>query len=600
MKTDTPAATRHAPTHDPFSTRDAMLDWMQDIAPYGVFTTDSQLVIRSWNQWLETHSGLTGPEAVGRRLLEVFPDLGPRRLETHYLRALHGEVSVLSSALHRYLVPLPPSGPEFGVARMLQTARIAPLPSGDAIIGTITIIEDVTQRECQAALLRRQQAHDRLLSEALALLLQSERPMEIAPALFQRIAHALHLEVYFNFLIAPGNTAMRLHASGGLSTEAEQALAEADVRGPGPCSRSAFLRQAVHLPHVQTSSEAPARLLRPLGLRCYAAFPLLVGERLLGTLAYASRQRDLIAPDELEFLGTVAQYVANALDRSQREDALREAQQRLHRHAEELEVKIAERTAKLRDIIEQLERFSSTVAHDLRAPIRSLIGFSEILLTDFSADVPAEARDLLRRLLGASQRLDALTRDLLKFSRIVGEDVVLDPVDVDDLVQDIMAATPGLQGGVLIVDGPLGSMRAQRTLLQQCLSNLLDNALKFTPAGVKPRIRIRGEDCAAATPGPEGTIVPFRPPALVPPARGLRRRLWIEDNGIGIPATAHGKIFGIFERLPGPVPVEGTGIGLAIVARASEQMGGTCGVDSAPGQGSRFWLEFAAVMPPGA
>lgn len=585
-----------AVSSDPFSTRDALLGWMEEVAPYGILTTDANLVIRGWNRWLATHSGFAAAAVVGRSLLEAFPDLLTRRADEHFSRALRGEVSVLATALHKYLLPFPPPGRNYGVNHMLQTARIAPLPRADRIVGTLTIIEDVTQRECQAAILRRQQEYDRLLSDALALLLRSDQPAAIAAELFPRVAVPLKLDVYFNYLLSADATELHLHAAGGVTAEVRKTMAVVPL-GEGLCGQIAVRRTPLVEGHVQRNETMQAQDVRRLGLRAYAGFPLLSGDRVLGTLAFGSYERETIAPDEIEFLGKLAQYVAIAFDRARRDQALREAQDRLSQHAGELEVKIAERTAKLHETIAQLESFSYTVAHDLRAPIRSLTGFSEILLNDYADAMNDEGKGLLRRLHRASHRLDALTRDLLKFSRIVRQDVKLAPVELDELVQDIVSVTPALQDGVLAVQPPLGLVSAQRTLLQQCLSNLFDNALKFGRAGVRATIVVRSElrAHAATSMAPDASHAPFQAPGV--PAgempRGPRRRIWIEDNGIGIPPQAHGKIFGIFERVPGPMPVEGTGIGLAIVARACEQMGGACGVESTPGEGSRFWLEFA-------
>ena len=148
----------------------------------------------------------------------------------------------------------------------------------------------------------------------------------------------------------------------------------------------------------------------------------------------------------------------------------------------------------------------------------------------------------------------------------------------------------------------------QRTLVQQCLSNLFDNAVKFVTPGQRPRIVVRCElrsveapaagasGMAAFNPAvrPAPAATPSSFPVAPPPTTPAGRiRIWVEDNGTGIPPAAHEKLFGIFERLVGHDHIEGTGIGLAIVARAMQQMGGACGVESALGHGSRFWLEFA-------
>lgn len=591
----------------------AMLSWVEAIAPYGIFTTDTELKIRSWNQWLVTHSGLTADDVLGRALTEVFPDVGERRMDEHFRRALEGEISVLSTALHKYLLPLRSTLRTNRDTDMLQTARIAPLVYEKETVGTIATIEDVTQRETHALVLRRQQEHDRLLSTALALLLASENPLQVAAQLFPNFAAPLRLEVYFNYLLAPDGSELRLHTAGGVTPEVKKSM-EVLQLGEGPCGTCALTRKTIYLPSIQDSVAPEAQLMRRLGLRTYVGFPLLIGDRLLGTLSFGSYERTTIATDETEFLYTVAQYLALAIDRAMRENVLREAQQTLSEHAEILETKIAERTAKLHETIAQLESFSYTIAHDLRAPIRSLKGFSEILLNDYASCLPETAQGMLSRLLRASHRLDALTRDLLEFSRIVRQDVKLSPVDLAELVNEIVVVTPALQDGVLTVRDTLGVVRAQRTLLQQCLTNLFDNALKFARPNVPPRIVIRTEGrgkeapvdlpavTAAFSPstsyvgakhlhGATVSSMPWPTHAGAPP----RLRIWVEDNGIGIPSHAHQKIFGIFERVSGLDHVEGTGIGLAIVARAVQQMGGACGVESVAGQGSRFWLELAAA-----
>jgi signal transduction histidine kinase len=570
------------PSHPPqpsLELQDGLLSWMQDIAPYGIFTTDGELVVRSWNHWLSTHSGLAAEEVIGRPLLALFPDLVARKLDTHFQRALCGEVSVLSTALHRYLLSLPTTASEYGVGPMLQTARIAPLPLPGRGVGTITMIEDVSQREMQAAILRRQQGYDRLLSDVLALFLKAESLSDAAAALFPRIAAPLKLDMYVNYLVEPGNPQLRLHAAGGLSPEARKAVATLAV-GESMCGCVAATRAALVRNFIQADASEEAAEMRRLGLRSYAGFPLVIGDRLLGTLGFGSYEHDVISDEVVDVLAKVSQYLAISLERTQRETELRLTQERLGEHAVELERKVAERTAKLRDTIAQLESFSYTVAHDLRAPIRALMGYAEVLLSEYQSALPEEGRGVIERLHRASHRLDALTRDLLKFSRIVREDIRLAPVDVREVVQEIVALTPALQNGTVNVQLPLGHVLAQRTLLQQSLANLFDNALKFMPPGKRATIMVRGE------------MRPASEDETGQRSGGPRWRVWVEDNGIGIPAHAHRKIFGIFERLPGPVPVEGTGIGLAIVARAMEQMRGACGVESDVGEGSRFWLEL--------
>jgi len=227
----------------------------------------------------------------------------------------------------------------------------------------------------------------------------------------------------------------------------------------------------------------------------------------------------------------------------------------------------------LQEANRELEAFSYTVSHDLRAPLRALKGYTDILLEDYGPKLEATAKEYLSNLERAVVRMDALTRDLLSYSRIVRQQIELEPVCVDAVCREVTAMNPALQppNTEMVVPPDLLPVRAHPTLLGQCLANLLDNAAKFVAPGVTPRIHIRTEP------------------------RGDRVRIWVEDNGVGIEPAHHQKIFGIFERVGNLKTNQGTGIGLAIVARAAQRMGGICGVESSVGNGSRFWIELAGV-----
>ncbi|MDB6036983.1 MAG: putative Multi-sensor hybrid histidine kinase [Verrucomicrobiales bacterium] len=589
--------------------QEAMLAWIQEFAPYGVITTDSELRIRTWNHWMEAHSGLVAESAIGQKLLELYPDLIERRLAGRFHRALMGEVNVLATGLHGYLLPLAPSIPESGYRHMLQTARIAPLVLGQQINGIIVVIEDVTQREFQAAVLGHQHDRDKILSWALAHLLKAKDPRRIIRELFFKVAEHLDFDTYFLYLSNDRGESIKLHAAGGISPDVENLLSTS-------AAREAFYNlgsdsgKSLAIEHIQSTTGDHLRIPREIGIHAYALLSLIEGDRKIGTLCFATRSRETISSEELDLLSTIAEYLAVALNREFTDLALRDAQQALSEHAQELEKKVAERTSKLKEIIAELETFSYTVAHDLRAPIRALTGYCEILVEDYSAALPAEANSVISRLSRACRRLDVLTRDLLQFSKISRQEIELTPVEIHQVLAEVIALAPPLLRDSLIIQDPLHDVLAQRTLLQQCLSNIMENALKFVETGMKPHITVRTElvDASAI---PQSHPLPFNPARYgvstadsgssadevssetVPEGNLPRVRIWIEDRGVGIPAEAHQKVFGIFERGANYERYEGTGIGLAIVARAMQRMGGACGVESEPGAGSRFWLEFA-------
>ena len=173
----------------------ALLSWIREFAPYGIITLDRAFHISIWNHWMEIHSSMRSEDVLGKDLLSLFPDLDERKLTLYFKRALEGESSVLSTALHHYLLALPSPLRETGGRHMLQTSRIAPLIAHGAVCGIVIVIEDVTQRENQAEILRQQHGRDEILSWALAHFLKTEEPRKTVRQLFFKIAEYLDFDV---------------------------------------------------------------------------------------------------------------------------------------------------------------------------------------------------------------------------------------------------------------------------------------------------------------------------------------------------------------------------------------------------------------------
>jgi len=245
------------------------------------------------------------------------------------------------------------------------------------------------------------------------------------------------------------------------------------------------------------------------------------------------------------------------------------------RQAQQLVV-IQKLNEELKDANAELEAFSYTVSHDLRAPLRSLTGYVNVLMEDYGGRLDEAGRGHLQALYRAASRMDCLTRDLLAYGRVARESVQLEPVRLQPMLEEIVSLIHSGEGKPphITVQAGQSEILAHRFLLEQCVSNLLSNATKFVRPGTTPEVCIRTE----SKPG--------------------QVRLWVEDNGIGIDPSYHRKIFSIFERVGDLQKYEGTGIGLAIVNRAVQRMGGSCGVISAPGQGSRFWVDLLSVPAP--
>jgi signal transduction histidine kinase/ActR/RegA family two-component response regulator len=134
----------------------SIVRWVTEDTHQGCFVTDVQLRVVRWNRWMEIHSGRSAAEVLGRSLLEVYPDVGEREIKEYYQSALEGRVTILSHALHRYVIALPATNPDLGFAHMPQSGRIGPLDDAGVLVGTVTIIEDVSDRLASDSALRKQ------------------------------------------------------------------------------------------------------------------------------------------------------------------------------------------------------------------------------------------------------------------------------------------------------------------------------------------------------------------------------------------------------------------------------------------------------------
>jgi len=235
-----------------------------------------------------------------------------------------------------------------------------------------------------------------------------------------------------------------------------------------------------------------------------------------------------------------------------------------------------ERNEELEQANRALEAFAYTVTHDLRAPLRNLQGYVRALVEDCSPRLGEDCRGYVGSIEEIAVKMDAMIADVLEFSRLARTELPTRKLEVRPAVDEaltllnsmIEAKTAKLELAI----GPEVSVMAHQQTLVQVVTNLVSNALKFVAEDAPPHVRIRTERRNAG-----------------------RVRLWVEDNGIGIDPVHQGRIFEVFQRLHGEEKYPGTGIGLALVKKGVERMGGQVGVDSQPGRGSRFWIELRAA-----
>ena len=260
-------------------------------------------------------------------------------------------------------------------------------------------------------------------------------------------------------------------------------------------------------------------------------------------------------------------------DRKATEHELATAREQLQNYSKELEKTVAERTTELRDALEQLETFSYSISHDLRAPLRVMNGFVDVILEEHGKELSERAGELLKRVSQSGKRLATLIEEVLSSSRLQIRPADLRPVPLAKLIPGIVEDYPNIRAHreAITIKEPLLPVVGREALLTQSISNLLGNAVKFA--------------------------MDSRPLSIVvwTERRGDKVRLTIRDNGIGIAADEQPRIFDLFSRGTTTNGVEGTGIGLAVVRRAVLRMGGQVGVESRLGDGSAFWVELPAA-----
>lgn len=249
---------------------------------------------------------------------------------------------------------------------------------------------------------------------------------------------------------------------------------------------------------------------------------------------------------------------------------LKGAKEQITHYATNLERTVAERTARLEETVSELEAFSYSVSHDLRAPLRAMQNYSQFLLEDFADKLNGEGKEYINRIINASSRLDRLIQDILTYSRATRGEITIQSIEPERLIADIIDHYPTLQEprAHVIVQSPLLQVAAHEASLTQCISNLLVNAAKFVQQDVVPEVKIWTE------------------------INGSQVRINFQDNGIGIDSHYLSRIFKMFERAPRASGYDGTGIGLAIVRKAVERMGGSVGVESELNKGSKFWIQL--------
>ncbi|MEO8226131.1 MAG: PAS domain S-box protein [Gemmatimonadota bacterium] len=441
------------------------------------------------------------------------------------------------------------------------TIAINPIVGRDGeFVGTVAMLSDVTERKHAEDRVRRTAERLRALHELDQAVLAADSPADVGAAALQHLRRLVPCQrctvVLYDFA---AETALMVAGYAGDAPLAGETFALADFSPPATLQRGTI--REVH--DVAALADRPAVLERVIahGVRSMLSVPLRVDGETIGELNIGAGQPGPLAAEYREIALEVATPLAMAIQQAR----LRE---QVARHTVELERRVAERTAELREANAELEAFSYSVSHDLRAPIRHIGGFAQLLIDEHSERLDATGRHYAERIRNGARDMAALVDDLLNLARVARQDVVRRRTDLTAMVHDLRDEI-GIHSPGRAIEWdvePLPAVDADPALLRVALGNLLSNAVKFTAPREHAKIRVY----AVEAEGQSG--------------------LAVADNGVGFGMAHADRLFGVFERLHHSDEFEGTGVGLAIVRRIAQKHGGRAWAEGEPGHGATFFL----------
>ncbi len=538
-----------------------LLNQLEAVGDWGLLATDTELTVTGWNRWLERQTGLAAEDVLGRKLLDLFPDLPVRGLDRYFRQVLAGQTAILSQRFHSYILPIPTPIAGANQGRMQQSARILPLVADGNVLGTLTLIEDVTERVVRDAELRsrgRQQA-------ALALSARAALAGHDIAALCSESVHQLADTVGADYAEVierqPNSTAWARLAGTGWS------------EAPGP------IFQTVETAHVRAVLDSESAVLgEPEGDSQFAADAYLRsqgivsgfvveipgrGNQPFGLLGVYSRTPRRFTPDERQHVQALADIIGTAAERKQ------------------LDAELRLRVGELAEADRRKDEFLAMLAHELRNPLAPVRNAVQILQATYTHDpVVTRLAEMLGRQVG---QMVHMVDDLLDVSRFTRGKVELrrEPmVLADAVIRAVETARPLIDARHHAIEISVPAepihLDADPTRLTQILGNLLNNAAKYTGDG--GRIWL-----SAVREGDEAVVR-------------------VRDTGIGLAPEMLLRAFDLFtqesrtlDRAQG-----GLGIGLTLVRSLVELHGGTVRAFSdGPGLGSEFVIRLPA-SPTGA
>ncbi|HEX7337168.1 MAG TPA: PAS domain S-box protein [Gemmatimonadales bacterium] len=525
-----------------------------DVAQEGIWVADERGVMTYVNQRMADLLGYANGSLLGRPIFEFIDNesrsVAPRALSQHGSRPGQSHDLRFRRGDGTQLWGLVSSSPILG--------------KDGALVGTVGMVTDITERKRTEDQLRRSADRLTMLHDMDQAILAAQSPAEVGRAALGRVRRMVPCQRCTVMLFDFEKSQAELIA--GYSGGAQLVPATRTMRDlwPAELLRSGGVRYVEDLSAVDDPPLAVRELVAE-GFRSLFSAPLMVEREVIGEIVLASSSKSAFGPEHRDIAVEIANPLAIAIQHAR----LRE---RLARQTGELERRVAERAAAVRAATAELETLLHSVSHDVRAPLRHLIGFSRLLLDDCGKDLDPTALHYAERIHEAADHMATLIDDLVGLSRIGRQDVLRRPVSLTTMVEDVVDQLKTQINGRRIdwqVE-ELPVVQADPVLTKIALTQLLSNAVKFTRPRERAAIR----------------IAPLEADGLA----GLS----VQDNGVGFRMAHAGKLFGLFQRLHRPDEFEGNGAGLAIVQRIAHKHGGRVWAESEPDSGATFYLTLGS------
>ena len=422
-----------------------------------------------------------------------------------------------------------------------------------SVVLAVLLVDNARLHALMRTSLERQGERLRILHELDRAVAAEQPPQAIAAAVIQPLRELLDVPraIVNQFDLAAGQVEWvaaagrrRTHGPGVRYPIALMGDVEALRRGEA---------QRVDVAALPESAERTALL--ESDVKVYMVVPMRAGGELFGALSFGA-PGDAFTPEQMRITEEVATQLAIAMHQARLLAQVRN-------HAAELEETVRRRTEALQAANKELEGFSYSVSHDLRAPLRAVDGYARMLEEDYAERLDEEGRRLLAVVRQSSARMGQLIDDLLNFSRLGRQEPSRQPVDMTGLAREV-AAELRERSNASIEIGELPRATVDRALMRQVWTNLVGNALKYSGKRADARVEIGGK------------------------RNGRENLYWVRDNGVGFDMRYADKLFGVFQRLHRADEFEGTGVGLAIVQRVVGRHGGRVWAESKPGDGACF------------